>query len=102
MKKPDALTQLLEELQGEGIHSEVEVVKSSKAIIYLNDDAAEAEDGIELSSSECSALFASRSTVDRLIDALNSSDASISLFDVTLPGNVLEALERGFVAIDEG
>lgn len=101
MKKPDTLTQLLEELQVEGIRSEAEVVKTSKAVIYLNDDAAEDEDGIELASKECALVFSNPSTVARLIDALCSMDASISLFDVTLPGHVLEALERGFVAVDE-
>lgn len=102
MKKPSALVQLLEELQSEHNHSDVETVQSSKAIIYLTDDAAEAEDGIELNGKECSRLFASPATVDRLLDVLETEEASLALFDVNIPGHILELLERSFVAVDEG
>lgn len=102
MKKPDALVQLLEDLQGESLRSEAETLKTSKAVIYLTDDAAREEDGVELSAKECSLLFANVSTVARLVDALEAPDATLSLFDVSVPGYVLEALERSFVAVDEG
>jgi len=103
MKKPSALNQLLEEMQGEGIHSDVDVVKTSKAVLYLSDEAAENEDGVELTGRECALLFANLTTVERFIDALEDADnASISLFDVGLSGAVLEELERNFVAVDEG
>ena len=102
MKKPNALVQLLEELQSEHIHSDVETVQSSKAIIYLTDEAAEAEDGIELNGKDCSRLFANASTVERLLDVIETDEASVALFDVNIPGHVLELLERNFVAIDEG
>lgn len=102
MKKPSALTQLLEDLQGESIHSDVETIKSSKAVIYLDDEAAVKEDGIELNAGECSLLFASPVLVERLVEALEAPDASICLFDLTVRGTVLEALERNFIAVDEG
>jgi hypothetical protein len=103
MKKPNALEQLLEELQGEGIHSEVEVVKSSKAVIYPDDASAEAEDGIELTAKDCSLLFANLTTVERFLETLeDSQSASLALFDVNLPDSIVEELERNFVAVDEG
>lgn len=102
MKKPSALAQLLEDLQGESICSDVETLKSSKAIIYPTDESAENEDGIELSARECSLVFASESTAERLIDALEAPDATLALFDVGVNSSVLEILERNFVAVDEG
>lgn len=103
MKKPNALEQLLEELQGEGIHSDVEVVKSSKAVIYPDDASAEAEDGIELTAKDCFLLFANPTTVERFLETLeDSQSASLALFDVNLPDNIVEELERNFVAVDEG
>ena len=102
MKKPDALVQLLEDLQGESLRSEAETLKTSKAIIYLTDEAAREEDGVELSAKECVLLFASPATVERLVDALDAPDATLALFDVSVPGHTLEALERSFVAVDEG
>lgn len=102
MKKPSALVQLLEELQNESVRSDVEVHKGSKAVLYLTDEAALAEDGVELTADECTLLFARVSTAERLSDVLETTDASIALFDVTVPSNVLEYLERHFVAVDEG
>lgn len=102
MKKPNALAELLQELQTENLRSDVEIAKSSKAVIFLNDEAAEADDGIELTASDCVLLFASVSTVERLAEAMDSKDASIALFDVTVSDDVLEVLERNFVAVDEG
>lgn len=103
MKKPVALSALLEELQGEHIRSEVEVFKTSKAILYTNEEAARDDDGIELNAKECQLLFANPSTVERFIESLHDTqDASITLFEVTIPGSILELLERGFAAVDEG
>ena len=102
MKKPSTLTQLLEDLQSESIRSDVEVHKASKAVIYLTDEAAVTEDGIDLTANECQLLFAKPSTAERLVDALETQDASLALFDVTMPNAVLEVLERNFVAVDEG
>lgn len=102
MKKPNALVELLAELQGENIPSDVEIVRSSKAVIFVNDEAAENDDGIELTAGDCKLLFASPGTVERLVEALESKDATLALFDVEVPGDSLEALERSFVAVDEG
>lgn len=98
MKKPNALIQLLEELQGEAIHSDVEITKESKATIYLSDDA---DDGIELTGRECALLFASTSIVGRLLETLDSSNTSLLLHDLTVSENVFEALENGFSFVDD-
>lgn len=103
MKRSCALSALLEELQGEGIHSEVEVFKNSKAVLYVDEEAATDEDGMEFTANECRLLFANPTTVERFLDALEEpQDASLALFDVTIPGPILELLERNFVAVDEG
>jgi len=102
MKLPESVTRLLEELQEEHLRSNVETIKTSEAVIYLGADAEEAEDGIRLNAEACRLLFARPSTVERLLDALNREKASLALFDVGVSGSVLDALERGFVAVDEG
>ena len=103
MKKPDALNQLLEELQEEGIRSEVDVRGTSKTLLYLNDEAATREDPIELSGAESALLFASDKTVARFVEALeDTEEASLVLTDVTLPDEMLELLERNFISVDEG
>lgn len=48
MKKPDSLIELLEELDGEALTSSVETTKDSRVVVYLNQQAANAEDGISL------------------------------------------------------
>ena len=103
MRRSNALSTLLEELQAEGIHSDVEVFKHSKAILYPDDEAADEEDGVEFNANECRLLFASPTTVERLLDTLESAEgASLALFDVTVPGPVLELLECSLLAVDEG
>ncbi len=104
MKRPVALAALLEELQAEGIHSDVEVFSHSKAVLYLDEEAAADEDGVELNANECRLLFASETTVERLLDALEDAQhsASLALFDVTVSSPVLELLECNLVAVDEG
>jgi hypothetical protein len=98
MKKPNALTQLLEELQGEAIRSDVETTKESKATIYLSDDM---DDGIELTGKECVLLFANTGTVSRLLETLESSNTSLLLHDLTVSEHVFEALEEGFSFVDD-
>jgi hypothetical protein len=103
MKKPEALEQLLEELGTEKIESTVETVRESKAVVYMNDEAASSEDGIRLSKQDCMLLFASISTINRFFEALGDVDeASITLFDIMMPNDVLDSLETHFVAVDEG
>lgn len=103
MKKPEALEQLLEELGTEKIESTVDTVRESKAVVYMNDDAASIEDGIKLSRQDCLLLFASVSTVERFFEALGDlDDASIALFDIIMANSVLDLLEKHFVAVDEG
>ena len=99
---PDALTQLLEELADEHIVSEVETAREARAVIYLEGNADDEADGIRINAEDCTLLFANESTVERLLEALNSPNASLALFDVTVPADSLEALERGFIAVDEG
>jgi hypothetical protein len=106
MKKPEALVQLLEELRGEITDSSVEVLLESQAIVYLRDDSEDKEkedDGIALTAEECRLLFSKPSIIDRLMEALGDPrGASLALFDITLPGAMLDVLEQRFVAVDEG
>ena len=99
MQKPDSLVQLLAELTDEHICSDVELGKTSEAIVYLSDDPG---DGIRLTGTECRLLFSSEDAVGRLLDALNGAEASLALFDLSLRTEIQDALERSFVAVDEG
>lgn len=103
MKRSCALSALLEDLSAEDIYTEVEVLQNSKAILYIDEEAAADEDGVEISADECKLLFANRATVERFLDVLEEpQDASLAFFDVGVPGPILELLERNFVAVDEG
>jgi len=103
MKKPEALVQLIEELRGENIDSQVETIRESKAVLYPTEDSANNDDGITLTGEECRLVFAKSNTIERLLEALNDpADATLALFDVSLPGHILDVLERRFTAIDEG
>ena len=102
MKIPNALAQLIEELKDEDFISGAETLKTSKAIIYPDDEAARAEDGITLNEQECRLLFADVSTVERMKDAIETKNASLALFDITVSSQVIEVLERSFIAVDEG
>jgi len=102
MKKPNNLTQLIEELQGEAIDSSVETTGSSEVTIYLNEKAADDDDGISLNQADATLLLASDSIVERLYEALGSPiNASVVLCSITLPDDALDALERLFAAVDE-
>lgn len=101
MKKPSALTQLLEDLHGDSLRSAVEVTKSSKAVVYISDEAVAADDGVELTANECALLFANVPTAERLVEALETDDLSVVFFDVTVPPAVLEFLERTCLSVDE-
>lgn len=103
MKKPDALIQLVEELRSERLESQAETDHDSKAIVFLDDEAANDDNGIEITSEECRLLFASRDTIERLFEALGDpKNASLALFDVNLSGRILDKLEQRFIAVDEG
>lgn len=91
----------MEELENEGVNTDV--ISTSKAIVYPDDDAAKVKDGIELSTSDCSLLFANSSTIERFLETLEDFQSpSLILFDLNLPDSIIEELERGFVAVDEG
>lgn len=103
MKKPEALIQLLEELRGENIESPVEVIRESKAVIYPSDEAANDDDGIALNAEDCRLAFSSENAIERLMEAIGEApDASLALFDISLPGHMQDLLERRFNAVDEG
>jgi len=102
MKKPAALTALIEDLRAEVLNTSVGAYAESKAVIYLDDDAAGDEDGIVLHHSDCEVLFHSAKTVDSLFEALsNPTEASIELHELDLAADALNAMERRFVAVDE-
>jgi len=101
MKKPAAIEQLIEELQGENPASSVDVNAHSFAILYPDVAAAKKEDGIELTAAECRLLFANSATVERLAEAINNKSASLVLNDLELSAEVLEDLESSFLTVDE-
>lgn len=101
MKKPDAVVQLLEELKDENRIAEAETLTSSHVDIYINAEAAQNNDPIVLSADECKVLFAEIEVLERLIDAINSEDATITLVDMNVSEDMLEVLERSFTAVDE-
>lgn len=102
MNKPVTLIQLLDELQNEAVVSTVETIKESKAVLYIDQQAADDEDGVTLTCSECILLFATPATIERFAECLdNPQDASIVLVDVTVSDIALTALEQNFAAVDE-
>jgi hypothetical protein len=103
MKKPNTLTQLLEELHGEAIVSAVDTAKESKVIVYINERAADEDDGIIINRSDSELVLANASIIERFYEALGSpSDASIVLVELIVPEPSLDALEKHFAAVDEG
>ena len=99
MNSIDGLKQYLEELDGEGIQSNVDTTMDTKVVIHLSD---EDETGITLDRSEAELVLANPSTIERLHEALGSpEDASITLHDVSVPDECKDALERMFAAVDE-
>jgi hypothetical protein len=101
MKKPTALTELIQELQDERNSSDVEACAESYAQVYLDAKSLSTNDGIKLTAEDCLVLLASAETVERLVEVLESKTASIMLYSLELPDRTLEALERNFVAVDE-
>jgi hypothetical protein len=103
MSKPSAIVNLLEELHNEAVVSDINVLPTTKAVLYLSPDAINEEDGLSLTGEECKLLFANTDTVERMLEALGyPSDASLSIFDLTLGQSVMDFVERRFVAVDEG
>lgn len=103
MQKSNALLSLLESLREEDIQSEVEVHTGSKALLHIDEDAASDSNAIVLDADDCLLLFADTATAEQFLDVLpEAQDASITLFDVVVPGAVLELLERSMAAVDEG
>lgn len=100
MKKSPAVTELIDELKSEHVQSDVETCSSSAVLIYVDADSLENDDPIRFNANDCRLLLASTSTVDRLVEALNSEDASIVLQDIDLPSEIIDALERNFLAVD--
>ena len=104
MKKPPALLELLDELKDEIPTSSVQTVSGSKAYIYLDENAVAAEDSIILHPKHCKLLFDSTETVELLMAALGHprhATCTIELHEIELPLEVLNMLERNFVALHE-
>ena len=94
--------ELLDDLQDEIPTSSVQTVSGSKAYIYLNENAVAAEDSIILNPEQCKLLFDSTETVELLVAALgHPRHASIELHEVEMSLEVLNMLERNFVAVHE-
>jgi hypothetical protein len=99
MKKPADLVQLIQDLKDEVHDSSVGTDKSSKAVLHLD---PEDEKGIVLNADECKLLLHSENTVQQFHQALGEpEEASISLHNLDLGHEVLDALERTFMSVDE-
>jgi hypothetical protein len=99
MKKPADLVQLIEDLKGEVHDSSVGGDKRSKAVVHIDPDD---EVGISLNFEECKLLLHSEDTVKQMHDAFGEpEEASVSLHALDLNQEVLDALERNFVSVDE-
>lgn len=102
MRKPKDLTELLEELAAEEIQSDVRALADSEAVIYLSYEDADRDDGIHLAPADCKLVFASKATVERLIDALPAPDeAQLILRNVELSTQAQDACEKAFISVDE-
>lgn len=99
MKKPADIVQLIEDLKDEVHDSTVGTDKTSKAVIHLEPDD---EKGISFNAEECKLLLHSEDTVRQMHEALDEpEEATISLHNLDLNQEVLDALERTFMAVDE-
>ncbi len=102
MKTPEPLLHLLDELKANRLESSVETNRQSKAVIFLEPEAVEEENGISLSKEDCILLFSSVATVRQLWEALDEpAEASLVLHDLIIDSDVLDLLEQKFVTVDE-
>jgi|SRR5579885_3165968 len=101
MKKPDALNELLQELEAEEPEISVDVHRGSKAVVYTDNTAVTRNDGVELTGKEFALLAANSETIERFVEALNGRAPSIVITGIEMPEEIVEALERNFVAVDE-
>jgi hypothetical protein len=102
MKKSEAIIQLIEDLRAEINDSTVDATRESKAVVYMNEEDAVHDNGIIISYLECKMIFSSTSTLERFLEALgDTEEASITLFDLGIPSEVVDLLEQRFVAVDE-
>lgn len=102
MKKPAALTALIEELKAENTESTVGTNSQSGAKIFINDEAFEEDDAIVLTRQECSLLLHSAHTVKTMVEAIGEpEESSIEIHELDLAADVLDVLEKKFVSVDE-
>lgn len=96
MKKPQALLDLLKELKEEAFDSSVKCSASGYVRLYI--DAEE----ITLRADEVEVLFHSPETAIQLYQALDEpEDASVEFHDVAMLSEVIDALEKHFLTVDE-
>ena len=71
----------------------------ASAVIYLDENQ---ETSISLNREECVVLFQTRDTVDQLLEALSyPKQASLVLRGIELNLDVLDEVEKRFLAVDE-
>ncbi len=92
------IEQLIEDLQAEKPHSAVQVQPQSKMVVVIEDTNArhvfEAE--------ECRLLLSSRSTVERIFEALDyPDDVFIELHDLVIDPEIMAELESYASTVDE-
>lgn len=101
MKKPNALIELIQELEEEQPDSAVEIYRESKVVVYTSNEALNQSDGISLTGKEALLLLANADAVERFAETVGGKDASIVIANIDMPETIMEALERNFLAVDE-
>jgi hypothetical protein len=101
MKKPDALNELLQELEAEAPHINVDIHRGSKVVVYSDNQSVTRNDGIDLTGREFALLAANSETIERFVEAVNGKSPSIVITGIEMPEEIVEALERNFIAVDE-
>ena len=99
MTRNEQLDSLIEELSDElaGDHH-VESTEDSYAVVQIFDTDEE----IRLNRQRCLLVFQSVDSLERLIETLGlTDDDSVILHALKVPGEVLDALESSFAAVDE-
>lgn len=99
MDELNDLKTLIEDLKDTIGDSSVFVDKSSRAVICT---PASKKETFVLNANECKILLHSAKTVKKLVNIIEKPEEyTVTLHDVEVEDEVIEALERSFKAVDE-
>ncbi len=95
MRRPALLIQLLEDLRDEIIESDAVVADDAYMRLFVGGDE------LETNRAETALLLHSADTIEQLFEALHEDECAVELHGVTLEQEIMNVLERLFVAVDE-